>query len=156
MKVDINRTFDLGNKSEAVVKSFYEMGGWKVTKKDHTLFPYDFDVEKENKVVKLEVKTFGHHTYTTLFAETEQISAVNRTITIPEYLSHKDEIDFIMWVDRFTNKGYLFKNKTFADYILMNKHKEFFNSYSSGKGILIERDSREAGYVKVINLKGEE
>lgn len=152
MKVNIEETFALGNQSEAAVKSYYEQGGWCVKKKDHKLFPYDFDMCKEDKLVRVEVKTFGHPTYTTLFAETEQVSAHNRIVSIPEYLTHKDEIDFILWVDRLNNKGYIFKNKTFADYILMNKHKEFYNKYSSGKGILIERDCQEAGYVKTINL----
>jgi hypothetical protein len=144
-EVNIHNTFALGNASEAKVKGRLENQGWIVEKKDHKLFPYDFDITMGDKVKHIEIKTYGHPSYTTLFAETKQISKVNRIETIPEYILHKDEIDYIIWVDRFKNTARVFNNKIFAEYVLSKMGEERYNSYGTGAGVLIEQDCIEAG-----------
>lgn len=144
-EVNIDNTFALGNESEAKVKEWLESQGWIVEKKDYKLFPYDFDITMGDKVKHIEIKTYGHPSYTTLFAETKQISKANRIETIPEYILHKDEIDYIIWVDRFKNTARVFNNKIFAEYVLSKIGEERYNSYGTGAGVLIEQDSIEAG-----------
>lgn len=144
-EVNIHKTFALGNASEAKVKAWLERRGWTVEKKDHKLFPYDFDISKGDRVKHIEVKTYGHPTYSTIFAETKQISKVNRTETIPEYLTHKMDIDYIIWVDRLKNTARIFDNKTFADYVLERVSFQKYNSYGSGAGIFVEQDCFAAG-----------
>lgn len=144
-EVNIEATFALGNESEAKVKEWLESQGWIVEKKDYKSCPYDFDITMGDKVKHIEIKTYGHPTYSTLFAETKQISKVNRIETIPEYILHKDEIDYIIWVDRLKNTARVFNNKIFAEYVLSKIGEERYNSYGTGAGVLIEQDSIEAG-----------
>ena len=152
MQVNIKETFSKGEKSEALIRRAYESSGWTVDKKDHKLFPYDFDLSKGDKLVTVEVKTFGHATYTTLFAELEQISAKLGIVSIPEYISSKEKIDYIIWVNRLTNDAHVYDNETFANYVLENKERAFLNGYNTGRGILIEPKEVRAGYKKTLQL----
>lgn len=146
--VNTARTFSLGNETEQRITEYLTSKGSVVQKVDHKTYPYDLLVtDKNGNAFAFEVKTFGAPNTTKLFTETVQISKVNKIQTIPEYLEHSEEIDYITWYNRLTGCAYFFDCKVFTAYVLANKHKERLNSYGTGKGILIECECKEAGFL---------
>lgn len=149
-KVDANKTFAMGDESERVVSRFYLAHDAEVIKVDYKVKPYDLDVMKNGCLLTVEVKTFGENkpNATTIFAETFQ----NGTNSIPEYLTHSDEINRIIWFNRFTKIAYFFDCKRFAAYVNTHKKVEWSNTQKTGRGIFIQHDCKEAGFLFSRNL----
>lgn len=147
-KVNAGKCFAMGNASEKLVNEYFTSQGCDVTKMDHEVYPYDFNVVgKTDTTYTVEVKTWGMAWGgTTMYAETVQISAKQRIESIPEYLTHHSEIDYIVWYNRYTGWAHFFDCSEFACYIEANKNRQKFNGTETAKGILIESECIEAGY----------
>ncbi|CAB4173531.1 hypothetical protein UFOVP1228_17 [uncultured Caudovirales phage] len=147
MTVNIPACFGLGDASEKQVIKYFTNKGFKAIKVDHKTHNYDIEAtDKNGNICCIEVKTFGKPGYTTFFAETVQISAVNKIESIPEYLEHYDEIAYVIQYNRLNGFAYFFDCATLAKYVLANKSTERQNGTHTAKGLLIPCESAIAGF----------
>lgn len=147
MSVNVPVCFQIGDASERQVIKWFTNKGYKAVIVDHKTHNWDIEAtDKNGAVCCIEVKTFGKVGYNTFFAETVQISAVNKIESIPEYLEHYDEIAYVIQYNRLNGFGYFFDCATLARYVLENKDTARKNSTDTAKGLLIACESAIAGF----------
>jgi Holliday junction resolvase-like predicted endonuclease len=150
MEVDFQIQLAKGNRAEDKIRTYFESSGCSVEKVDYKTCPYDLLVtDKKGNQFRVEVKNWGYKDWKTMFIETVQIAAQSRRETIPEYLSHYNEIEYICWFNRLTGVAYFYDCETFSKYILANKDNERFNNFkpTTAKGLLVDCECAGLGLV---------
>lgn len=144
----------LGDEAEDLVKDYLVgIKDYKVKKVDHTKYPFDLAVQRKDKTTfSIEVKVYGDPSYSTIFAETVQISKERKQESCPEYLTHYEEIEYMIYVDLSSKVGYVYNMRSFAKYVLRNKSKEAIIGRGTAKGIKILRTDVDAGFIKIVDL----
>lgn len=147
--VDYKHTFKMGDESELKVRRFLEENGFFTEKVDYKTHHYDLEATKDNKKTKIEVKSFGTGGYSTVPAEYRQYST-----GLADYITHREKIDYFIWVNVETNKAYVFDNKIFAEYVLSNKSNAIENRHGTASVVRIFMKDKEAGFKYEIDFNG--
>jgi hypothetical protein len=146
--VDYVRTAALGDAAEQKVREHFEGKGFLVTKLDYKVFKYDLSAIKGDRRLSIEVKSYNPDGgFYTVPAEYEQYST-----GISDYITYADRIDYIIWVNGFTDIGYVFDCKDFAKYVVEHKDEAKPQSYGTASTMKIHQECKAAGFLGTINL----
>jgi hypothetical protein len=141
-----------GDHAESLFIHFLIRSNFKIKKGIELQQPYDYIVLKEPKSYNIEIKKYGRPELQTIFAETLQISKKNKKESIPEYLKHTEDIDWIIYVDVDNLQAFIYDVKVFASYVRANMHMEKTIAYGTARGIIIPECCQEAGFKKKIYI----
>jgi len=67
---------------------------------------------------------------------------------VPQYLTHRGQIDLIVYVAFDEKRMYLYDAKLFTEWVLKNKDKEFIIGQGTAKVIKFPKKGAEVGYIK--------
>lgn len=127
-----------------------------VNKVDFNTHHYDFETisAQTGKTKTWEIKTVKKVStpWRKFTAETETFDLSCGYRKVPEYITHKDEIDYIVYYDDTRRALYFYDNKVFATWVEDNADQAFNNQYSTAKVVQFKPEDKEVGFLYKYNL----
>jgi len=145
-----------GKAAEKMFQEYLEKEGWRCrkTKAKDPNEPYDYQINHKTTGHwrTIEIKSYGKPEYGTIFAETVQVSPKQRIESTPEYLSHPEKIDYMIYVDQKGKRAFKYDMKKFAKFVEANQGIAGWNGTYTAKGIVISEKHNMIGYLETIDL----
>lgn len=118
---------------------------------------YDFEtLDINGKVETWEIKSVKKvkKPWEQFTAETETYDKKDGFHKVPEYITHRDTIDYIVYYDDTRETFYFYNNKKFAEWVLANKDSEVKNRYNTAKVVKFHMEDPDLGFLLKFDVSG--
>lgn len=132
--------------TERIIARRLQRAGWTVKKVNHKKYPFDFVAKRGNKIISLEVKSFGDSQGAQAFFETASTS----TGTAPEYLRESEYVDFVVRYNKLDGRAYVIDNKQLSTLLKTANYRKMENAYGTAEGVVLNASSPEIGCIGVL------
>ena len=132
--------------TERIIARRLQSAGWTVKKVNHEKYPFDFVAKRHNKIISLEVKSFGDAKGAAAFFETASTS----TGMAPEYLRESEYVDFVVRYNKVDGQAYVLDNKKLSHLLKHEDYRKMENAYGTAEGVVLDASSAAIGCIGVL------
>lgn len=131
-----------------------------VTKVNFKTHHYDFETTsaETGKTKTWEIKTVQKVSspWRKFTAETETYDKSSGYRKVPEYLTYKNDIDYMVYYDDTRKAFYFYDNKVFANWVETNIDQAFNNKFNTAMVIQFKPEDTELGFLYKYNLPADD